>query len=49
MPELDVNDVTTLLEQPAQRRLPFASLVATACCCSSAAANCASACARAPH
>ncbi|MBW8452672.1 type II secretion system ATPase GspE [Stutzerimonas stutzeri] len=24
MPELDVNDVTTLLEQPAQRRLPFA-------------------------
>ena len=24
MPELDVNEVTTLLEQPAQRRLPFA-------------------------
>jgi len=24
MPELDVNDVTTLLEQPAHRRLPFA-------------------------
>ena len=29
MPELDVNEVTTLLEQPAQRRLPSPLRVGT--------------------
>ena len=50
MPELDVNDVTTLLEQPAQRRLPFAfARRHGVLLLERAAASCASACARAPH